>query len=984
MEVFFAAMGKTLLSLTGPIGRHAWRRSGWKHMATLAEELATPSEKVGEQTRLLVLALKEVGLSQADLIQLSSFCRSHEGEFSFRLIAINAITGNRISGEVQEALVIQVAAMIRLYARDAECAYADSAARLLVPQASVTLVTAYNKLKSRDPVAGREVHEVAVEQSRLPALFHAAWMRERSASVAKLATQLPTQIEDQIATYRELVRETTATLKVSAVGRSMELPIDDAIVNPRVCLLDDTPVDLAADEPALPTLLARHNRVALLGDPGGGKSTAVRSAVHEYAMAEGSTVVPFVVVLRKYARDLKGSDVGFVQYITNEINRDFDECINIDTIRYLLDTGRAVVFFDGLDEVLDIETRVAVVERIDKFGRRFTSASLVVASREIGYEQAPVGSSFTHLKLQEFNTGQVRVFAANIFRVDRDDAEEAEQVLERFMLESRVVADIRCNPLLLGILCYLFASGHTMPTSRLDLYRKSASLLFETWDSDRGLYTPLKDPEAAEAALREVALEVFQSGVEEFSEDEVKTSLSNFYLTNSDSQSKYQGRAFADDLFTAWSGRRWILIYAGDDDHGVTHFRFAHRTFLEYFAAEQISFNCETATDAWDAIKNLVTAGAATPLCQLVVQMMAAKTRGSGNRILELALGEGVIEESAEEYQVRTFYKLAFFSAILGSFRTESETRDNLFREILTLFGTVIPWITVEEASESANLPFLGYRSAFFGDDDVLIAADRLDDHFFVAEGGAEDSNIDGVSVTLKGLMHLSTEERARLLAVGTDFIIQRIRSEPTDSTWLRLAMTLYQVGHFESWRSMPDDWRSQVTTWGESLWKRVLNDRELTAGVATGADGDFWLLVALLRDQGIASAEALERVAPRGLFVGSWPMPVLGMERGTLAHTLALATLGLLMEGIDDRWTRDEIATLAPVVCASLDQTPVHFDRADFQVAPNFPIVAHSDRADLVSPEQQDCGGRLFDILRGHMGDSGFTEAVKQIIEAD
>jgi predicted NACHT family NTPase len=47
--------------------------------------------------------------------------------------------------------------------------------------------------------------------------------------------------------------------------------------------------------------------------------------------------------------------------------------------------------------------------------------------------------------------------------------------------------DLRRNPLMLGLMCWLFNQRRDVPSNRPEIYRECAILMFERWDPDRGV-----------------------------------------------------------------------------------------------------------------------------------------------------------------------------------------------------------------------------------------------------------------------------------------------------------------------------------------------------------------------------------------------------------------------------------------------------------------------------------------------------------------
>ena len=81
---------------------------------------------------------------------------------------------------------------------------------------------------------------------------------------------------------------------------------------------------------------------------------------------------------------------------------------------YLRTDGRAVVMFDGLDELFDPAEREDTARRIAAFAATYPKARVIVTSRVIGYRRAVWdGAGFWVHTLQDLDPDQVAEFAAN-------------------------------------------------------------------------------------------------------------------------------------------------------------------------------------------------------------------------------------------------------------------------------------------------------------------------------------------------------------------------------------------------------------------------------------------------------------------------------------------------------------------------------------------------------------------------------------------
>ena len=269
-------------------------------------------------------------------------------------------------------------------------------------------------------------------------------------------------------------------------------------------------------------------------------------------------------------------------------------------LEYLLFSGRAFVIFDGLDELLDTSDRQEIAGDIESFCRIYPTVPVLVTSRAVGYDQAPLDSRmFEVARLGEFTDEQVEEYVTKWFAIDADlNEEEVQDHTGIFMNESSMVTDLRANPLMLALMCNLYRGEGYIPRNRPDVYEKCAVMLFERWDKQRGIYTPLPFESQMRSVMSYLAYQMysedrFQDGV---SHDQLVNETVKFLLDRT-LDDEDQARTVAEEFVNFFKGRAWVFTDVGLTDRDIGIYQFTHRTFLEYFTAVYLVRNNRSPED---------------------------------------------------------------------------------------------------------------------------------------------------------------------------------------------------------------------------------------------------------------------------------------------------------------------------------------------------------------------------------------------------
>jgi hypothetical protein len=449
------------------------------------------------------------------------------------------------------------------------------------------------------------------------------------------------------------VKKMYGTMRLPHAGTTKRVRYDKLYVQPRVRpLADDSSAVAPVAEPAftMEDLLGEVQHLVLLGDPGGGKSTLSLKLTFDCASSSGSNdwgpSVPFLIVLREYASEMSDKAMSLMDYIAQQCRITFSVESPPDAIEYLLLNGRALVIFDGLDELLDIALRRRVVDAVTGFTTRYPAAPILVTSRRIGYSDAPLDPElFAAFTLCEFSPAQVAQYAKNWFDLDESIQPGRRQGLRQsFLADSIFVNDLRVNPLMLSLMCGIYASENYIPRNRPDVYEKCALLLFDSWDKQRGIKAPLPFDAHVQAAMRSLALWLYpqQASQQGLPRAKLITYMKE-YLMKKRFDNEEEAENAATEFIDFCKGRAWVLTDVGAELYG-----FTHRTFLEYFAASQIVRENTDPSRLFDYLLTRFERGGWEVVAQLALQVLNKSVEDGADDFLEILLAYTDSEVSPE------------------------------------------------------------------------------------------------------------------------------------------------------------------------------------------------------------------------------------------------------------------------------------------------------------------------------------------------
>ena len=336
--------------------------------------------------------------------------------------------------------------------------------------------------------------------------------------------------------------------------------------------------------------------IVILGDPGSGKSTLLKYLALQWAKLSPNQLrsqpIHLLIELRKYNRSRDEKECSdFLEFM--ERGSSWIGHLNKSILHEWLQAGRAVVMFDGLDEVFEVQKRNRIVDQIHNFTQNYPTVKVIVTSRVIGYQQQRLkNAEFHHFMLQDFEPEQIQDFIQKWHELTFTDRLKKAASLERLdkaIGESRAIQELAGNPLLLTMMAIL-NRNQELPRFRAKLYEEASKVLLHKWDFEvkEELRNDKIDPRSIDEEVKQsicgrIAYKM-QSSEKGLAGNII--SRNDLRQTIAESLSGLMGTeatACAKLMVDQLRERNFILCFLGG--YNEDYFAFVHRTFLEYFCA---------------------------------------------------------------------------------------------------------------------------------------------------------------------------------------------------------------------------------------------------------------------------------------------------------------------------------------------------------------------------------------------------------------
>ncbi len=395
-------------------------------------------------------------------------------------------------------------------------------------------------------------------------------------------------------------------------------------------------------------------RMAVLGAPGSGKTTLLRYLTQTYATKQQRKVhrkAPKLIPILLYLRDVRQEIVNNHQLTLAEL---INQHVEQQQQKYhLLNPppnwfaekllqNQCLVMLDGLDEVADETQRQQVSSWVDKQMQAYPDTAFILTSRPFGYKTARLQQEVTVLEVQPFNLKQMQQFISSWYleievmsRAGLDDRgvraeakQQADDLIKRIK-NSKPLADMAVNPLLLTMIATVHRRGSALPGKRVELYKEICQLLLEKRQRAKNIADALTATQK-QSVLQVLAFELMQQKTRDFrlsdGIDWIKDKLVEVTVSGANPE------GFIQQV-------RDVSALLVEKEVGV--YEFAHLSFQEYLAAVQIKESNQ---------ENLLIGNIHQSWWAETIRLYAAQSNASNLISTVLAMSSASIEELALAY----------------------------------------------------------------------------------------------------------------------------------------------------------------------------------------------------------------------------------------------------------------------------------------------------------------------------------------------
>ncbi len=326
------------------------------------------------------------------------------------------------------------------------------------------------------------------------------------------------------------------------------------------------------------TAVEKYSKLMVLGKPGVGKTTFLKSLAIQCSLDDvRADKIPFFIALKDYAE--AENQLSLLIYITQLLRiYGVTDSQTVD----LLEQGRAMILLDGLDEVRE-EHSCRILKQIHEFSDQFHQNQFVItcriAGREYNFKQ------FKEVEVADFDFQQIDSFVTKWFAII--DPIKGDMFIQK-LKRNEPIQELATNPLLLTLLCLVFAESADFPSNRSQLYKEGLNLLLKKWDANQNIERSQVYKELSiqhkQDLLSQIALRTFERCDYFFRQKEIEQHIADYICNVPGINNEFETLQLdSKAVLKSIEVQHGLLV-----ERARLIYSFSHLTFQEYFAARQI------------------------------------------------------------------------------------------------------------------------------------------------------------------------------------------------------------------------------------------------------------------------------------------------------------------------------------------------------------------------------------------------------------
>ena len=297
-----------------------------------------------------------------------------------------------------------------------------------------------------------------------------------------------------------------------------------------------------------------------------------------------SRKIPILILLRDY----KPEEGELIDLVFKEFKR-HDLSLHLSELIELLDNGKAVILFDGLDEIKK-EYVNDFIKEVGVLSDNYPNSIYIISSRPTVNFRAI--ENFVPYDLQPFSKAQSISMIAKLDQSVIDPQIQSDFIddlqYNRFNLNYDERIEFLGNPLFLTIMLLSYEGNHEIPTRRFVFYEQAYDVMAKKHDATKGLkreFATELDSKDFQKFFGEFCAITYEQELYDFEPKQIEEAFQDVIEANDLATTP---EAFIEDV----TGKICLIYLDGNK------YYFIHRSFQEYFVAYFFSRQLEQHYDA--------------------------------------------------------------------------------------------------------------------------------------------------------------------------------------------------------------------------------------------------------------------------------------------------------------------------------------------------------------------------------------------------